>query len=57
MKTLYYRQIQIRSFGFDDFLGKIILDWTNEDEWDGIIPTYEYEYRIFERFVKIQNNA
>ena len=54
MKTLYYRQIQICSFGYDDFSeGKIILDWTNEDEWDGVIPPYEYEYRISERFIKI----
>jgi hypothetical protein len=54
MKTLYYKQIQIRSYGYDDFSeGKIILDWINEDEWDGVVPTYEYEYRIFNRFIKL----
>ena len=55
MKTLYYRQIQIRSFEFDDFSeGKVILDWINEDDWDGVIPTYAYRYCIFERFIKIE---
>ena len=57
MKTLYYKQIQIRSYSYDDFTsGKIILDWINEDDWDGTIPHYEYDYRIFERFIKIKNN-
>lgn len=54
MKTLYYKQICIRSFGYNDFSkGNVILDWTNEDDWDGQIPTYEYEYRIYERYIKI----
>ena len=52
-RTLYYKQISIRSFGYDDFSsGKIILDWIDEDDWDGVIPHYEHEYRIYERFIK-----
>ena len=54
-QTLYRRQISIRSFPFDccSGEGKVILDWINEDDWDGVIPPYEYEYCIYERFIKL----
>lgn len=53
IKTLYYKQIRIRSFGYDDFsFGTVILDWINEDDWNKIIPPYEYNYCIDERYVK-----
>jgi hypothetical protein len=50
--TLYKREIMIKDRDWDG-PWKTILDWTPEDEWNGEIPNYRYEYEIVERFVKI----
>jgi len=50
--TLYRREIMIRDRGWDG-PWETILDWTPEDEWNGEIPNYRYEYEIVERFVKM----
>lgn len=52
---LYKKQIMIKDWDYDDHSqGKIILDWTDEEKWDGKIPTFRYEYAIFERFVEVK---
>lgn len=49
---LYRKFVQVRSYGYDDFTaGEIVQDWIPEEELDMSKITYEYEYRIREKFV------
>jgi hypothetical protein len=49
---LYRKLVQVRSYGYDDTTaGEIVQDWIPEEELDMSKITYEYEYRIREKFV------
>ena len=50
--TLYRREIMIKDRDWDG-PWRTSLDWIPEDEWNGEIPDYRYEYEIVERFVKV----
>ncbi len=54
---LYRKEIMVKDWDYDDFTsGKVILDWTREEDFKGIENLhYRYEYKIFERYIEVEN--
>lgn len=54
---LYRKEIMVKDWGYDDFSsGKVILDWTREEDFKGIESLhYRFTYKIFERYIEIEN--
>lgn len=54
---LYRREIKALSFGYNDHSsGKVVLDWTPEEEVDLKTIPYEYEIKILERFIEVKED-